>query len=195
MPELWRLPLRADKELQFFRSDTASTASCDWFKIHGRGRPSVQGTIRGVLSFHVRIIFALHSPLLKRSSPLLNMLQYKGRIGGNFNFTDAATDKSGESSPNHYHDHLLVWLTSFSLCHSNRSLVISKLTWLIACYRKYSKPDKTSGLSFDTAMYPHEYKNLHGKPRWANKMNRKRERKCIQSDQPAWNPGGASATP
>jgi hypothetical protein len=26
-------------------------------------------------------------------------------------------------------------------------------------------PDKTSGLDFDTAMYPHEYKNLHGKPR------------------------------
>jgi hypothetical protein len=31
--------------------------------------------------------------------------------------------------------------------------------------------------------------------RWANKMSRKREKKCIQSDQPAWNPGGASATP
>jgi hypothetical protein len=31
--------------------------------------------------------------------------------------------------------------------------------------------------------------------RWANKMNRKREKKCIRSDQPAWNPGGASATP
>jgi hypothetical protein len=31
--------------------------------------------------------------------------------------------------------------------------------------------------------------------RWANKMNRKREKECIQSDQPAWNPGGASATP
>jgi hypothetical protein len=26
-------------------------------------------------------------------------------------------------------------------------------------------------------------------------MNRKREKKCIQSDQPAWNLGGASATP
>jgi hypothetical protein len=25
--------------------------------------------------------------------------------------------------------------------------------------------------------------------------NRKREKKCVQSDQPAWNPGGASATP
>jgi hypothetical protein len=46
-----------------------------------------------------------------------------------------------------------------------------------------------------TATYPHEYKNLHGKPRWSNKMNRKREKKCIQLDQPAWNPGGASATP
>jgi hypothetical protein len=36
-------------------------------------------------------------------------------------------------------------------------------------------PDKTSELSSDTALYPHEYKNLHGKPRWANKMKRKRE--------------------
>jgi hypothetical protein len=26
-------------------------------------------------------------------------------------------------------------------------------------------------------------------------MNRKREKKCIQSNQPAENPGGASATP
>jgi hypothetical protein len=26
-------------------------------------------------------------------------------------------------------------------------------------------------------------------------MNRKREKKCIQSDQPPWNPGGTSATP
>jgi hypothetical protein len=26
-------------------------------------------------------------------------------------------------------------------------------------------PDKTSELNFDTAMYPHGYKNLHGKPR------------------------------
>jgi hypothetical protein len=26
-------------------------------------------------------------------------------------------------------------------------------------------PDKTSGKNFDTAMYPHAYKNLHGKPR------------------------------
>jgi hypothetical protein len=26
-------------------------------------------------------------------------------------------------------------------------------------------PDKTSGLSFDTALYPHEYKNEHGKLR------------------------------
>jgi hypothetical protein len=25
-----------------------------------------------------------------------------------------------------------------------------------------STHDKTSGLSFDTALYPHEYKNLHG---------------------------------
>jgi hypothetical protein len=24
-------------------------------------------------------------------------------------------------------------------------------------------PDKSSGLSFDTAMYPHEYETLHGK--------------------------------
>jgi hypothetical protein len=31
--------------------------------------------------------------------------------------------------------------------------------------------------------------------RWANKMNRKREKKCIQSDQPAWKPGGALVTP
>jgi hypothetical protein len=30
---------------------------------------------------------------------------------------------------------------------------------------------------------------------WANKMNRKREKKYIQSDQPSWKPGGASATP
>jgi hypothetical protein len=45
---------------------------------------------------------------------------------------------------------------------------------------------KSTGLlSFDTAMYPYEYKKLQGKPRWANKMNRKREKKCIQSDQPA----------
>jgi hypothetical protein len=44
-------------------------------------------------------------------------------------------------------------------------------------------PDKTSGLSFDTAMYPHEYKNLHGNSRWANKMNRKKEKKKYkQSD-------------
>jgi hypothetical protein len=53
----------------------------------------------------------------------------------------------------------------------------------------------TFKLPFSTAMYPHEYKKLHGNSRWANKINRKREKKYIQSDQPAWNPGGASATP
>jgi hypothetical protein len=56
-------------------------------------------------------------------------------------------------------------------------------------------PDMTSGLSLDTVMYPHEYKNLHKNSRWANKMKRKREKNYIQSDQPDWNPGGASATP
>jgi hypothetical protein len=44
--------------------------------------------------------------------------------------------------------------------------------------------DKTSGLSFDTALYPHEYKNLHG-----NLMSKQREqkegKKYKQSDQPA----------
>jgi hypothetical protein len=56
-------------------------------------------------------------------------------------------------------------------------------------------PDKTSGHNFETAMYHHEYKNFHGKPRWAGKMNREREKKYTQSDQPAWKHGGASATP
>jgi hypothetical protein len=42
-------------------------------------------------------------------------------------------------------------------------------------------PDKTSRLSFDTAMYPHEYTNLHGNSRWANKMNKKREKLYIYS--------------
>jgi hypothetical protein len=46
-------------------------------------------------------------------------------------------------------------------------------------------PDKASGLSFDTAMYPREYKNLHENSRQANKLNRKREKKYIQSDHPA----------
>jgi hypothetical protein len=35
------------------------------------------------------------------------------------------------------------------------------------------------------AMYPHEYKNLHGKPRWAGKMSRERERKKIHTVRPA----------
>jgi hypothetical protein len=48
--------------------------------------------------------------------------------------------------------------------------------------KKRQRPphDKTSGLSFDTAMYPHKYKNLHRNSRLANKMNKKREKKnCI----------------
>jgi hypothetical protein len=43
-------------------------------------------------------------------------------------------------------------------------------------------------------MCAYEYKNLHENSR-ANKMNRKREKKYIQPDQPARKPGGASATP
>jgi hypothetical protein len=38
----------------------------------------------------------------------------------------------------------------------------------IALLRRFEKrppPDKTSGHNFETAMYHHEYKNLHGKPR------------------------------
>jgi hypothetical protein len=38
-------------------------------------------------------------------------------------------------------------------------------------------PEKTPGLNFNTAtVYPHEYKNLHGNHRWANTINRKREK-------------------
>jgi hypothetical protein len=37
-------------------------------------------------------------------------------------------------------------------------------------------PDMTSGLSVDTAMYPHEYKNLHGNVRCVNTMNKKRKK-------------------
>jgi hypothetical protein len=47
---------------------------------------------------------------------------------------------------------------------------------LVLWKRHRPPPETTSGLSFDTTMYPHEYKNFHGKPRWANKMNRKREK-------------------
>jgi hypothetical protein len=45
--------------------------------------------------------------------------------------------------------------------------------------------DKTSGLSYDTALYPHEYKNLHEDSYISKKMNKKREKKYIQPDQPA----------
>jgi hypothetical protein len=43
--------------------------------------------------------------------------------------------------------------------------------------KRHQNPhDKTSGLSVDTALYPHEYKNLHESSRWANKKNKKREK-------------------
>jgi hypothetical protein len=32
-------------------------------------------------------------------------------------------------------------------------------------FKPAGHPDKTSGHNLDTAMYPHEYKKLHGKPR------------------------------
>jgi hypothetical protein len=51
--------------------------------------------------------------------------------------------------------------------------------------RHRTPPDKTPGLSFDTAMFPHEYKILHEKSSWANKMNRKREKKYVQLVRPA----------
>jgi hypothetical protein len=39
-------------------------------------------------------------------------------------------------------------------------------------HKRHRTPtDKTSGLRFDTEMYPHEFKNLHGNTTWANKMN------------------------
>jgi hypothetical protein len=41
-------------------------------------------------------------------------------------------------------------------------------------------PDKTSGHNFDTAMYPHEYKNLHGKLQMS-KQNEQKERKNTYS--------------
>jgi hypothetical protein len=40
-------------------------------------------------------------------------------------------------------------------------------------------PEKTPGLNFDMAMYPHEYKHLHANSRWANKMNKKRKKNTI----------------
>jgi hypothetical protein len=46
----------------------------------------------------------------------------------------------------------------------------------------------TSGLRFDTAMYPHEYKNLHGNSRWVNKMNKKRERNTYSQTSRLENP-------
>jgi hypothetical protein len=49
--------------------------------------------------------------------------------------------------------------------------------------RHQPPPEKISGLSFDTAMYPHKYKNLHENPRWANKINRKWEK--IHTVRPA----------
>jgi hypothetical protein len=44
------------------------------------------------------------------------------------------------------------------------------------------------------ALYTHECKNFHWNTRWTNKMNKREKKKNIQSDQPAWKPGGASAT-
>jgi hypothetical protein len=40
--------------------------------------------------------------------------------------------------------------------------------------KRYRHPhDKTSGHNFETAMYHHEYKNLHRNSRWANKMDKR----------------------
>jgi hypothetical protein len=96
------------------------------------------------------------------------------------------------------------WVMTFQLSSSNgarwqlietNGLLFAVLKHRVLQKRHRPPPDKTSGHNFDTAMYPHEYKNLQGKPRWAGKMSREREKKYIQSDQPAWKSGGASATP
>jgi hypothetical protein len=60
-----------------------------------------------------------------------------------------------------------------AICGSKKRRVLQK--------RHRPPPDKTSGHNFETAMYHHEYKNLHGKPRWAGKMSRKREKKNTNS--------------
>jgi hypothetical protein len=54
--------------------------------------------------------------------------------------------------------------------------------------RHRSPPDKTSGLSLDTALNPQRLKKLVEKFRWANERNKEREKKYIQLDQLAWNP-------
>jgi hypothetical protein len=70
--------------------------------------------------------------------------------------------------------------------------------WYAACgskmpsaTKRHRPPhDKSSWLRFDTELYLHEHKQNE------QEMIRKRkEKKNIQSDQPAWKPGGASATP
>jgi hypothetical protein len=80
------------------------------------------------------------------------------------------------------------------LIETNGVLFAVLKCWVL---QKRNRPphDKTSGLSFDKALFPHEYKNLHGNSRWANKWTSKERKKYIQSDQPAWKPGETSATP
>jgi hypothetical protein len=54
--------------------------------------------------------------------------------------------------------------------------------------RRRPPTSMTSGLRFDTAMYPHEYKNLHGNSRRANKTNKKREKKSYSQTSRLENP-------
>jgi hypothetical protein len=51
--------------------------------------------------------------------------------------------------------------------------------------RHIPPPEKTSGLSFDTEMYPHEFKNLYPKLQMSKQNEQKERKKYIQSDQPA----------
>jgi hypothetical protein len=48
--------------------------------------------------------------------------------------------------------------------------------------------DMTSGLSFDTALYPNKYKNLHGNSRWASNKNKKSEKNIYSQTSRLENP-------
>jgi hypothetical protein len=48
--------------------------------------------------------------------------------------------------------------------------------------------DKTSWLSFDTALFLHEYTLLHENSRWANKRNKKREKSTYSQTSRLENP-------
>jgi hypothetical protein len=77
-----------------------------------------------------------------------------------------------------------------SEAHPHLSLGKSKLAWNYRVLQKRHRPlhDKASELSFDTAMYLHEYKNLHENTRWESKMNRNREKNTYSQTSRLENP-------